>query len=594
MTENVLICPSCGAENPDGAGFCMLCGRKLTVAVEKETKKTKKSEPVREKPVPKKHVKDTAAGEKAENILKALQQFLLTNLPTPKPLSEPDELTEAETLARYQVGLSTVRIARLDATGLYLVTEPPISSEGKLVYALTLDTLFRESTLPPVEFIRQPMRVGREGVHTEAAALDNMITAVIVKQLNRLGIQPTNERILEVKYYVNRNVFGYGPVDVPVNDPAVEDISCVGPRIPVMIAHRDFGHLHYLTSNIVFSSDDEINDFMNRHAHRSNTVMTLHKPYADFPLTDGSRFAGILGRELSAFGPTFTIRKWPTDPWSLPRIVRMKMLTPLMAAYVWFALENKALIGIAGPTASGKTSLFTALLACLDPNSKIITIEDTYEINIPQRHWLPLTGRRSAMISAGQLEISESELIDIAMRMRPDFLVIGEVRKDESVYHLLKSAFTGHGGGFTFHAGSPSEFYSRLSLMLRKTGMSEAMLAFLWGCVITSFQDTPNGRARRVTSIAEIFPSPEKPEGIDVLDIFRYKASDDTFHPDSIDEVISRSRKLRWYLQSMGYDEEHLAKQLRYRVEAIQYGVERNMSSTVFHQYVAEVRRRWA
>ncbi|MEM1987996.1 MAG: ATPase, T2SS/T4P/T4SS family [Candidatus Caldarchaeum sp.] len=593
MTENVLICPSCGAENPEGAGFCMLCGRKLIISVEKETKKTKKTEPVREKPVSKKHVKTPTTVEKAEDILKALQQFLLTNLPTPKPLSEPDELTEAETLARYQVGLSTVRIARLDTTGLYLVTEPPISSEGKLVYALTLDTLFRESTLPPVELVRQPMRIGRESGREEAIALDNMITAVIIKQLNRLGIQPTNERILEVKYYVNRNVFGYGPVDVPVNDPAVEDISCVGPRIPVMIAHRDFGHLHYLTSNIVFSSDDEINDFMNRHAHRSNTVMTLHKPYADFPLTDGSRFAGILGRELSAFGPTFTIRKWPTDPWSLPRIIRMKMLTPLMAAYIWFALENKALIGIAGPTASGKTSLFTALLACLNPNSKIITIEDTYEINIPLRHWLPLTGRRSAMIAAGQLEISESELIDIAMRMRPDFLVIGEVRKDESVYHLLKSAFTGHGGGFTFHAGSPSEFYSRLSLMLRKTGMSEAMLAFLWGCVITSFQDTPNGRARRVTSIAEIFPAPEKPEGMEVQDIFRYRASDDSFHPDSIDEVISRSRKLRWYLQSMGYDEEYLEKQLRNRVEAIKYGVERNMSSTVFHQYVAEVRRRW-
>jgi flagellar protein FlaI len=108
----------------------------------------------------------------------------------------------------------------------------------------------------------------------------------------------------------------------------------------------------------------------------------------------------------------------------------MKMLTPLMAAYTWFALENKALIGIAGPTASGKTSLFTALLTCLEPNSKIITIEDTFEINIPHKHWLPLTGRRSAMIAAGQLEISESELIDIAMRMRPDFLVIGEVRKD--------------------------------------------------------------------------------------------------------------------------------------------------------------------
>jgi len=584
MEPEMVRCPGCGAENEAVAEFCVECGRKLKMSKRVEEKKVRHV-------VKAKRVKDEEG--MAESILKALQQFLLTNLPVPQPLKEPDDASRAETIAKYQVGLATVRIAKLGVKGLYLVTEPEITAEGKLAYALTLDSLFRESRLPAVEMVRQPMRVGREMERPEAQIIDSMITSIIEGQLARIGVDPNPDRVLEVKYYVNRNVFGYGPVDVPVNDPAVEDISCVGPRIPVMIAHRDYGHLHYLTSNIFFGSDDEVNDFMNRHAHRANTVMTLHKPYADFPLTDGSRFAGILGRELSAFGPTFTIRKWPTDPWSLPRLVQMRMLTPLMAAYTWFALENKALIGIAGPTASGKTSLFTALLTCLEPNSKIITIEDTFEINIPHKHWLPLTGRRSAMIAAGQLEISESELIDIAMRMRPDFLVIGEVRKDESVYYLLKSAFTGHGGGFTFHAGSPSEFYSRLALMLKKTGMSEAMLTFLWGCVITSFQDTPKGRARRVVSIAEILPKPSKPEGMDVVDIFRYKASDDSFTPEDPYEVVSKSPKLKWYMKATGFDEEHIVKQLGYRVQAVEEGVRLGMNSTAFHNYVAEAKTKW-
>jgi flagellar protein FlaI len=584
MEAEIVRCPGCGAENEAVAEFCVECGRKLKVSKRVEEKKVRRV-------VKGKRVKDEEG--MAENILKALQQFLLTNLPVPQPLKEPDDASRAETIAKYQVGLATVRIAKLGVKGLYLVTEPEITAEGKLAYALTLDSLFRESRLPAVETVRQPMRVGREMERPETQIIDSMITSIIEGQLARIGVDPNPDRVLEVKYYVNRNVFGYGPVDVPVNDPAVEDISCVGPRIPVMIAHRDYGHLHYLTSNIFFGSDDEVNDFMNRHAHRANTVMTLHKPYADFPLTDGSRFAGILGRELSAFGPTFTIRKWPTDPWSLPRLVQLKMLTALMAAYTWFALENKALIGIAGPTASGKTSLFTALLTCLEPNSKIITIEDTFEINIPHKHWLPLTGRRSAMIAAGQLEISESELIDIAMRMRPDFLVIGEVRKDESVYYLLKSAFTGHGGGFTFHAGSPSEFYSRLALMLKKTGMSEAMLTFLWGCVITSFQDTPKGRARRVVSIAEILPNPSKPEGMDVIDIFRYRASDDSFTPEDPYEVVEKSSKLKWYMKATGFDEEHIVKQLGYRVHAVEEGVRLGMNSTAFHNYVAEAKTKW-
>jgi flagellar protein FlaI len=584
MEAELVRCPGCGAENEAVAEFCVECGRKLKVSKRVEEKKVRHV-------VKANRVKDEEG--MAENILKALQQFLLTNLPVPQPLKEPDDASRAETIAKYQVGLAIVRIAKLGVKGLYLVTEPEITAEGKLAYALTLDSLFRESRLPAVEFVRQPMRVGREIERPETQIIDSMITSMIEMQLARIGIDPNPDRVLEVKYYVNRNVFGYGPVDVPVNDPAVEDISCVGPRIPVMIAHRDYGHLHYLTSNIAFGSDDEVNDFMNRHAHRANTVMTLHKPYADFPLTDGSRFAGILGRELSAFGPTFTIRKWPTDPWSLPRLVQLKMLTPLMAAYIWFALENKALIGIAGPTASGKTSLFTALLTCLEPNSKIITIEDTFEINIPHKHWLPLTGRRSAMIAAGQLEISESELIDIAMRMRPDFLVIGEVRKDESVYYLLKSAFTGHGGGFTFHAGSPSEFYSRLALMLKKTGMSEAMLTFLWGCVITSFQDTPKGRARRVVSIAEILPNPSKPEGMDVVDIFRYRASDDSFIPEDPYEVVEKSPKLKWYMKATGFDEEHIVKQLGYRVQAVEDGLRLGMNSIAFHNYVAEAKTKW-
>jgi hypothetical protein len=332
MEAELVRCPGCGAENTAEAAFCADCGRRLRFPEEVKPKKrglfgmwrgetpTPTEKPVAKAEVlekkPKKAMKTmkTDSGEeRAEEILKALQQFLLTNLPVPQPLKEPRELANAETITKYQVGLASVRIAKLGFKGYYLVTEPDITAEGKLAYALTLDSLFREGKLPAIETVRTPMRIGREAEKPETQTIDAMITSIIEKQLGRIGVSPSPNRVLEVKYHVNKNVFGYGPVDVPVNDPAVEDISCVGPRIPVMIAHRDYGHLHYLTSNIVFNSDDEVNDFMNRHAHRANTIMTLHKPYADFPLTDGSRFAGILGRELSAFGPTFTIRKWPID-----------------------------------------------------------------------------------------------------------------------------------------------------------------------------------------------------------------------------------------------------------------------------------------
>jgi hypothetical protein len=119
------------------------------------------------------------------------------------------------------------------------------------------------------------------------------------------------------------------------------------------------------------------------------------------------------------------------------------------------------------------------------------------------------------------------------------------------------------------------------------------MLTFLWGCVITSFQDTPKGRARRVVSIAEILPNPSKPEGMDVVDIFRYRASDDSFTPEDPYEVVEKSPKLKWYMKATGFDEEHLVKQLGYRVQAVEEGVRLGMNSTAFHNYVAEAKTKW-
>jgi len=597
---SVVDCPRCGMKLEHGMKYCPGCGVMVSLLLEeaKESDKLKKAE---EKEAEGKKVKEkrrrrvwageaepkTREEERASKVLDALRQYLMVNVSIPVPLRDD---RRGDTLEEYPVGIANVRIAYDGLTGLYMVTEPEMSGVEKLVYALTVDAIYRKADVRglELELLRGPRRVGVDGEDRVASKIDEMISSFMRDSFKKVGVNPDEESVARVRYFLNREIFGLGPVDVPARDPKVEDISCVGPRIPVRVVHRDYAHYLYLQTNIIFPDDEALNDYMNKHAHRAGSVMTVYKPYADFAMSDRSRFAGILGRELTAYGPAFTIRKFPEDPWSLPRLVNMKMLTPVMAGYLWFALENKALIGLAGPTGSGKTSLFTALLACLHPNSKIITVEDVFEINIPHEHWLPMTTRRPAMMAIGHLDISESELIDIAMRMRPDYLVIGEVRKDESVYYLLKSAFTGHGGGFTFHAGSPQEFYSRLSIMLRKTGLSEAMLTFLWGCAMTSFQDTAQGRVRRVSSVAEIIPNPESQTGLDVVEVFSYRKADDSFHPETAEEAVGRSVKIKWLLERTGFSKEWAVGQIEERARLVEEASKSDMGLREFHRLVAE------
>ena len=476
------------------------------------------------------------------------------------PIVLRDDGSRGETLESYRVGLAKVRIARENSggrgypssvKGLYLVDEPPIEPRQVLAYAMVLYKLYTSAPAPPVSFLRR----GRTRVSgdVEYSGITKFSEEALKEVARKLRLLPEQAAIVD--YYVKRELIHFGIISVPMMDADIEDISCTAPGTPVHVIHRRYADYLYLETNIVFPNDDMVTDFMLKHAHKAGAGLTIAKPYSDFVMHDGSRFAGVVGSELTAEGPAFTIRRFPENPFSLPQLVARGTLSPLMAAYLWLALETRAIFGVAGPTGSGKTTLFSALLSCLDPRAKIITIEDTFEIRIPHAHWLRMTTRRPAALVAKELEVSESELIDMAMRMRPNYLIVGEVRKDDSVYHLLKAAFSGHGGGFTFHAGSAAEFYSRLDLMLNRTGISETLLSFLWGCAITDHVETPKGKSRRVVEIAEILPNPSAQAGITVERVFEWDRRSDAFRPDRAEEVVRKSQKLSQSLGDVARDE---------------------------------------
>jgi len=569
--------------------YCPNCGKPVKKASAEEVEKAPapvlQPPALRPEPVAELGKKEEKILAKAQQRLKLLERFLSSAARTPLTLRDPGTGT---TLKTYRIGLASVRIAAEGMTGRYFVTEPPMEPEDVLGYSMALENIYMKAEIPEDVITTLSKRSHRTDIVVKKSSI-NLTQALephIRSALKTLGLDNEETRT-KVTYYVARELFGYGVLNVMVEDPEIEDINCIGPGVYIGVYHRGFSHYRWLWSNAYFRDDDEVNDFMNRLAHAVGHGLTVAKPYGDFALPSGDRFAGIFGRDISARGPGFTIRKFAIMPWSLPHMVKSRMLTPLMAAYLWFALEQKAIVGLAGPTGSGKTSLFNAILSCLHPNSMFYTIEDTYELYLPFRGWRATTVKRPSMITVKETQVTEAELIKMALRMRPDYIVVGEVRTEDAIYHLLNAAFTGHGGGFTFHADSASAFFSRLAIMLRKAELSESLLSFFWGCGIMSYHDTPMGRLRRMTEVAEIVPDPSNVMGFRIQNVFNWRQETDVFEPDTADELFKRSMKLNMLVDRMGASREKILADIERKTAVIIEGIEKGITDALeYHEYL--------
>ena len=470
----------------------------------------------------------------AEKIYRTLEDILAGRARTPVQLRDDGR---GETLETYQVGLARVRIAVENGWGLYMIQEPPLSPEEELLYAHTLQKIVFE--LRP----------------EEAKSVEEAVGKMLEEAVGELDLEDVNMEA--VRYYLNREVFGYGRIDVILRDEEIEDLKCTGVGTPIIVKHRKYGALGWLESNVAWEKDEELDDFVRMLAHRGGRGISIAIPYADAQLPPpvkgvGMRFAGTMGREITAKGSTFTIRKFPSEPLSITDLIRGKTLSTLMAAYLWFVAENKRLFFAAGPTGSGKSTLLNAILGLLDPRLSYITIEDVYELQLPaDKGWIPMTTRRSWSIVEDKYEVKLEDLIAMAMRMRPDYLIVGEVRTPEHLLALLLSSTTGHGAMTTFHAPDPNHLLVRLLTMK----IQRSALDLLWGCAITQEIKGRAGLriARRVVRVAEFVPAER---GVEIVDVFAWNPEDDSFKPQDVDELWDLSPRLRMVSEALGVSRE--------------------------------------
>jgi flagellar protein FlaI len=245
-----------------------------------------------------------------------------------------------------------------------------------------------------------------------------------------------------------------------MRDANIEDISCDGVTRPVYIWHRNYESIE---TNIQFGTDEELDNMVVKLVHMAGKHVSSAFPIVDASLPGKHRLAVCYRREVTPFGTAFTIRKFREDPYSIVDLINIGTFSEEMAAYFWQCLEHRASIMVLGGTAAGKTTALNALACLIKPGSKIITIEETAELNLPHDNWVSLIARQSYGLGGDSTgEVALFDLVKTSMRHRPDILIVGEVRGQEA-YVLFQALATGHGGMCTMHAENLDSAIKRLT-----------------------------------------------------------------------------------------------------------------------------------
>jgi flagellar protein FlaI len=372
------------------------------------------------------------------------------------------------------------------------------------------------------------------------------------------GGGPLSEyQVEKLIYRLRRDFVGYERIDPIKHDVNVEDISCDGYDAPVFVYHTD--HEQLITN--VSHGGDELDDFVIRLAQRSGKGISKREPQVDATLPDGSRAQLTLGREVSDHGTNYTIRQFKDVPFTPVDLVNWRTFSIEQMAFLWLAIENGRNLVFAGGTASGKTTSLNAVSLFIPSNAKIVSIEDTREVELPQRNWIASVTRPS-FAEDGAGDIDEFDLLEAALRQRPDYIVMGEVRGEEG-RDLFQVMSTGHTTYTTFHADSVDEVIKRFTT--DPINVSKTLFTALDLVSIQTQTRVGGETVRRSTSITEINEySPENDE-INVQDVYRWRAESDEF------DAVGRSNVLENVGLDRGWDRERLDRELRKRRIVLAY-----------------------
>jgi flagellar protein FlaI len=410
--------------------------------------------------------------------------------------------------------------------------------------------------------------------------LKEYVKAII--QGYKIKLQP--EATEKIEYYLLRDLVRYGKIDPLLFDHMVEDISCDGPKIPIYIWHREY---ESVPTNIRFESEEELDSFVTRLAYLAGKHISIANPILDASLPDGSRIQLTLGKEVTRKGSTFTIRRFRADPLTIPDLILFNTMTADIAAWFWLAIEKKCNLLIGGGTASGKTTTLNALSAFIPPDNKIITIEDTPELNLPHQNWIASVARTGFGQSGSAAEINLFDLLKAAMRQRPDYIIVGEVRGEEA-FTLFQAMATGHGGLSSVHCDSVKAALNRLES--EPMNIPKTLLTTLNSVIMQSRVRIKTQTGRRISHIAEIVGLDPVSKDLVTNDVYLWNPSGDEYN------YSGRSLTIDKIIQRIGMSEEEMQFELERRKTVLEWMVKMGIRrydnvGNVIREYYAEPER---
>lgn len=370
------------------------------------------------------------------------------------------------------------------------------------------------------------------------------------------GNKLTEYQAMKLLYYVEREFVGYQKIDAIKNDDAVEDITTPGYDKSTYVYHKDHGNIR---TNVQHSKD-ELDSFIIGLAQLSGEELSRRRPETDAKLPDGSRAELTLGYEVSDTGSSYTIRQFTEIPHTPLDLINWKTYNIDQMALLWLFIEHGRSAMIAGGTGAGKTTSLNALSMFIPSSSRIVSIEDTQEIELPHDNWSASVTREAGDLSDSNVEINEFDLLKRALRKRPDRIILGEVRGQEA-FELFQSIRTGHPGLTTFHAPSFEEVVDRMTT--EPIGVPRNSLAALDLVLIQGEVGVDGNTVRRNWSMSEIegFNQTSGGKG----EIIHNKISEWDAQTDTQNLTATDSNLLKTIAENVGWSDSQQEAEIRKR-----------------------------
>ncbi len=378
----------------------------------------------------------------------------------------------------------------------------------------------------------------------------------------------SRERIM---YYVFRDFIRYGAIDVTMIDPMVEDLSCDGVGVPFYIYHRKYGSI---PSNMKFSGPEELDNFVVWLSQKCGKHISVATPMLDATVPDGSRLQATLGMHVTKRGSSFTIRRFRENPFTPLDLIRFKTMSKDMMAYMWLAIENGQSMLICGGTASGKTTTLNATLLFIPPQMKIVSIEDTRELNLPHENWVPLLtrggfGAKSTVTGKAAGEIDMFDLLTSALRQRPQYLMVGEVRGAEA-FVVFQAMATGKSAYTTFHADDVQSMVHRLEN--DPINLPRALVAALDVVLLQAQVKVGTDMTRRVKSLTEIIGTDPETNELITNSAYTWNPADDKFNYSGHSYVYEKIATAR------NWSQRRMEQEVKRRIDLFDYMVATKVS----------------